>query len=227
MKRNTSDVKVLTIAIVIIIVILEIIYVLNTYDMRAQRDLLESETVSIRLDLSVSDELVTKLKEDALENERYNSELHDKIENMSEILEEYESSYTFVNNYNPTDKEMTILYKIVESEATGQNFESRVNVAHVILNRVESDYFPDSIKKVVFQENQFSPINDNRYYEVIVTKKTIDAVNYAINGDDTTYGSLYFMNRSASDSENVTWFDSNLRFTMRDDSGHEFFTSKY
>lgn len=118
--------------------------------------------------------------------------------------------------------EINLFHKLVESEATGQSFEAKVNVANVVLNRIESKEFPDTIKDVVFQDRQFSVINDGRFYDAVVTNQTVKAVEYAMNNSDTTYGALFFMQESASDSDNVSWFKGKLEFIMVDDSGHSF-----
>ena len=75
-----------------------------------------------------------------------------------------------------SDSEKEILQRIVEAEATGEDLKGRVLVANVIMNRVKSKQFPDTVKGVVFQKNgrsvQFSPTRDGRYWSVKVTKKT-------------------------------------------------------
>lgn len=123
-------------------------------------------------------------------------------------------------------KELQILERIVEAEAGDQTLKGRMMVAHVVLNRVASDEFPDTIKKVVFQKNkstyQFSPIKDGRYYDVKVSKKTKKAVAKAFESSDLTDGALYFMSRSGSSKKNIKWFDSSLtRITSY--GCHEFF----
>lgn len=131
--------------------------------------------------------------------------------------------------YNISDyskKELQILERIVEAEAGDQTLKGRIMVAHVVLNRVASNEFPDSIKKVVFQKNkstyQFSPIKDGRYYDVKISKKTKKAVTKAFESPDLTEGALYFMSRSGSSKKNVKWFDSSLtRITSH--GCHEFF----
>jgi len=136
-------------------------------------------------------------------------------------LIEFERDY-YISNYDITTEEMEILYRIVEAEATGYGFEEKLNVACVILNRVKSDYFTNSIKSVVFQDRQFSPIDDGRYWEVAITNSTIEAVNKALRTDYNAMGALYFMNKAASDKSNVSWFERELTYLFTDGSGHSF-----
>jgi spore germination cell wall hydrolase CwlJ-like protein len=113
-------------------------------------------------------------------------------------------------------KEIEILQTIVEAEATGATIEGKINVANVILNRVESNEFPDTIEEVVFQKTQFSPIMDGRFYKVKITKDTIKACEKAFMEKDTTDGSLYF------DCASNSWASRNKTFVMNDDY-HNFY----
>ena len=75
-----------------------------------------------------------------------------------------------------TQRERSILERIVEAEATDKDEKSKILVANVILNRVRSKEFPNSIESVVFQRAygkvQFSPTADGRYESVRITKST-------------------------------------------------------
>lgn len=103
-----------------------------------------------------------------------------------------------------------ILERIVEAEAGNQTIRGRQMVANVILNRVQSKKFPDTVKEVVFAHRQFSPIQNGRYYQVSVSVKTKKAVEKALKEKDNTKGALYFMYRAGSDKKNVSWFDRDL-----------------
>lgn len=123
-------------------------------------------------------------------------------------------------------EERQILERIVEAEAGDQDLEGRILVANVILNRVHSRHFPDTVKGVVFANRagryQFSPVSNGRYYRVTVSDKTKKAVKQALAGKDLSKGALYFMCRSASDPKNVAWFDRDLT-KVAQHGCHEFF----
>lgn len=119
-------------------------------------------------------------------------------------------------------EERTILERIVEAEAGDQDLKGRILVANVILNRVKSRQFPNSVKGVVFAHNQFSPVRNGRYYSVSVSEKTKKAVRAAQDGVDYSNGALYFMCRSASTPSNVAWFDRALT-KVKEYGCHEFF----
>lgn len=119
-------------------------------------------------------------------------------------------------------EERAILERIVEAEAGDQDIKGRVLVANVIMNRVKSRHFPNTVKGVVFAHRQFSPIQNGSYYRVSVSKKTKEAVRQAMKGKDYSQGALYFMCRRASTPSNVAWFDRALT-KVKEYGCHEFF----
>lgn len=120
----------------------------------------------------------------------------------------------------------TILERIVEAEAGGEDEKGRILVANVVLNRVISKEFPNTIREVVFAHSgrryQFSPVSNGSYYTVHVSKGTKKAVKAALEGEDPSGGALYFMERALADSGNVTWFDRCLTEVQRHGC-HEFY----
>ncbi len=128
-----------------------------------------------------------------------------------------------------TEEDKEVLFRIVEAEATCEDIKGRMLVANVILNRVVSDNFPDSITEVVFQNNgttyQFAPIKDGRYWSVEVSDETIEAVERVLAGEDYSQGALYFAARRLANKKAMSWFDSSLQFLFRH-GVHEFFTDK-
>ncbi len=115
-----------------------------------------------------------------------------------------------------------MLLRIVQAEAGGCDSTGKILVANVIMNRVRSSQFPDNITDVVYERSQFSPVGDGSINRVTVSQDTIECVNRALDGEDHSQGALYFMNRSASYSGNVSWFDRKLTYLFHHD-GHEFF----
>ena len=128
--------------------------------------------------------------------------------------------------YDLTDEELEVLLRIVEAEAGSEDEDGRLLVANVVLNRVESDKFPSTIKDVVFQRDngvtQFSPVSSGRYYKVKISEKTIAAVNRALKGENISQGALYFASRKRAGSSKMRWFDTKLTFLF-EHGGHEFF----
>lgn len=128
--------------------------------------------------------------------------------------------------YNLSDEDREVLLRIVEAEAGGEDEDGRLLVANVVLNRMNSDTFPETVKDVVFQQSngvtQFSPVASGRYYTVEISDKTVAAVERALAGEDISQGALYFASRKWADSSKMAWFDANLTFLFQH-GGHEFF----
>lgn len=128
--------------------------------------------------------------------------------------------------YDLPDSELEVLLRIVEAEAGGEDEDGKLLVANVVLNRVNSDKFPDTVADVVFQEKngvvQFSPVANGSYEKVKISEGTIKAVSRALMGEDISEGALYFAARKYADNEKMKWFDYNLDFLFCH-GGHEFF----
>ena len=124
------------------------------------------------------------------------------------------------------DTELEILYKITEAEGTGQSIESKENIISSIINRVYDSNFPSTIEDIVFQEGQYSPIGDKRYYTVTVTDETKKAVHNVIE-NGVNHDCIYFCNyNNVKSSKLRRWFDNSLEFVFKDDSGHSYYRDK-
>ena len=121
-----------------------------------------------------------------------------------------------------TESDYNVLLRIVQAEAGGCDMKGKILVANVILNRVESDEFPDTITDVVYEKRQFSPVSNGSINRCKVEEETVEAVDRALAGEDYSEGALYFMNRRASSGSNVRWFDTHLDYLFQH-GGHEFF----
>lgn len=128
--------------------------------------------------------------------------------------------------YHLESAELEVLWRIVEAEAGTEDEEGKLLVANVVLNRMDSEAFPDTVTDVVFQRaqgiTQFSPVSNGRYYAVSVSEETKEAVQRALEGENISGGALYFAARAYADSQRMKWFDENLTFLF-EHGGHEFF----
>ena len=131
-----------------------------------------------------------------------------------EVVEEEEKDILNLeyNDYN-------VLLKIVEAEAGGEDLTGKIMVANVILNRVNSDRFPNTVTEVVYQKSQFSPISDGRINTVSISQETLTAVERALSGEDYSDGALYFRSVHC----NSTWFDNRLT-RVAEHGNHIFYT---
>lgn len=94
--------------------------------------------------------------------------------------------------YALSAEELLLLQKIVMAEAEGEPYEGKVAVANVVLNRLRSANFPDTIRNVIYQKHQFSPVANGRMDRVKPSEETIKAVHAALHGEKAVSDDTYF-----------------------------------
>lgn len=106
---------------------------------------------------------------------------------------------TSSSSSSQSSSDLYLLAKCVHAEARGEPYAGQVGVAAVILNRVKSSKFPNSIAGVIYQPWAFTSVADGQInYEPDTT--AYNAARDAMNGWDPTYGCLFFYNPSTSTS---------------------------
>lgn len=128
--------------------------------------------------------------------------------------------------YVITAEDYDSLLRIVEAEASGEDETGRLLVANVVLNRVRSAAFPNTVSEVVYQRKngkaQFSPVYTGKIARVTVSDATRAAVARALTGEDVSEGALYFVNPTLADAGNLKWFREHLTLLFAY-HGHEFY----
>lgn len=97
------------------------------------------------------------------------------------------------------------LAHIIMAEAEGESFTGKRLVADAVLNRVDSDLFPDSIESVIFQPYQFSCIKDGRYDKVAdrITEECYKAARLEYYADERLDGGVLYFNSGSSSKNGV------------------------
>lgn len=118
-----------------------------------------------------------------------------------------------------SEAETSILLKIAMAEAEGEGVQGKALVMLVVMNRVESEEFPDSVSKVVFQTGQFSPVQDGgRYWDAEPDQECYRALHMIqYEGWDKSEGALYFCATGSSD-----WMEDNTKL-LYTAGGHTFY----
>ena len=98
-----------------------------------------------------------------------------------------------------SNNDLYLLAKCVYAEARGESYVGQVAVAAVILNRVESDKFPNTIAGVIYQPYAFTAVSDGQI-NLVPEQTAHNAARDALNGWDPTYGSLYYFNPATATS---------------------------
>lgn len=92
-----------------------------------------------------------------------------------------------------SNNDLYLLAKCVYAEARGESYTGQVAVAAVILNRVKSADFPNTIAGVIYQPWAFTAVNDGQI-NLKPNQTAYNAARDALNGWDPTYGALYYYN---------------------------------
>lgn len=102
---------------------------------------------------------------------------------------------------SPEDYEL--LARLVHAEAGSESIQSQIGVVNVVLNRVRSSEFPNSIRAVIYQKYQFSPVANGSINKP-ATKKNYEAVKRAIAGESSVGDCVYFW-ADYVDKNNSLW----------------------
>lgn len=94
-------------------------------------------------------------------------------------------------DYRPTDDEMDLFVRVVSAEAPNEPLEGQIAVAAVIINRVLSSQFPDTIRDVLLAPNQFCVISNGQVNRPVVDGAE-EAVRRALAGEDPSLGAYFF-----------------------------------
>lgn len=128
------------------------------------------------------------------------------IEYQPESVETEKPALIHSRDWGIEDAE--ILLRIAMAEAEGEGVEGKAYVMLVVLNRVWSDGFPGTIVEVVFQEGQFTPVNDEgRYWNVTPDEECYEAYDMILHGWDESEGALYFCTSGGS-----SWVEQNREY---------------
>lgn len=95
--------------------------------------------------------------------------------------------------------EMDMMARIIYSEARGEPYIGQVAVGAVVMNRIRSPQFPDTIAGVIFQPGAFTAVDDGQYW-LTPGKTAYLAAWDAVRGWDPTGGSLYYFNPDTATS---------------------------
>lgn len=98
-----------------------------------------------------------------------------------------------------SSNDLYLLAKCVYAEARGEPYTGQVAVAAVILNRVESASFPNTISGVIYQKGAFTAVTDGQI-NLTPDSTAYKAAQDALNGWDPTYGCIYYYNPATATS---------------------------
>lgn len=109
------------------------------------------------------------------------------------------------------DGDLDLLARVIYAEARGEPFQGQVAVGAVVLNRLKSPEFPNTIRGVIYQSGQFSSVDDGQI-NLTPNSTSYQAAREALRGNDPSRGALYFYN---PDKAKTLWWLSTREITVR------------
>lgn len=110
----------------------------------------------------------------------------------------YTSSSSSSSSANNSSN-LNLLARLVYGEARGEPYTGQVAVAAVVLNRVKSSSFPNTVSGVIYQAGAFSVVSDGQI-NLTPDQTAYNAARDALNGWDPSYGSIYYFNPNTATS---------------------------
>jgi len=104
------------------------------------------------------------------------------------------------NHAGVSANDMKLMANAVYGESRGEPYEGQVAVAAVILNRVKSPEFPNTVSGVIFQPGAFTAVSDGQIW-LTPNETAAKAVRDALSGWDPTDGCLYYFNPATATSK--------------------------
>ena len=109
--------------------------------------------------------------------------------------ENVENTSVFAASKSSTTSDLQLMARAINGEARGEPYEGQVAVGAVILNRVKSSKFPNTIAGVIYQSGAFTAVADGQINVPIAQGSTVlKAAQDAMNGWDPTGGAIYYFN---------------------------------
>lgn len=174
-------------------------------DTKNKKQQMSTVIASTQNDIGASDKNISDAKElskdyeEEIEKQKaYEAKLEEQkakedAARMEEIKQQEEEG---ANGADVTAQEgdLELLAALIQCESEGEPYEGKLAVGSVVLNRVASSYFPNTIVGVIYQSGQFSPVASGRFATVLsqgANATCIQAAQEVLNGN-ITINALYF-----------------------------------
>ena len=113
------------------------------------------------------------------------------------IMSSSSSSSGSSSSTNSNSSNVNLLARLIYGEARGESYTGQVAVGAVVLNRVKSSSFPNTISGVIYQSGAFDAVSDGQI-NLTPDSTAKKAAQDALNGWDPSYGAIYYFNPSTA-----------------------------
>ena len=109
----------------------------------------------------------------------------------------YSSNSSSSSSTTSNSSNLNLLSRLIYGEARGEPYTGQVAVGAVVLNRVKSSSFPNTISGVIYQSGAFDVVRDGQI-NLTPNDTARKAAQDAMNGWDPSYGAIYYFNPSTA-----------------------------
>jgi N-acetylmuramoyl-L-alanine amidase len=109
-------------------------------------------------------------------------------------------TWSKLKKFSLNQYEMDMMARLIHSEARGESYTGQVAVGAVVMNRIQSPKFPNTIRSVVFERGAFTAVDDGQYW-LKPDRTAYKAAFDAVRGWDPTRNSLYYFNPKTATSK--------------------------
>lgn len=151
-------------------------------------------------------------------------DLQGEIESNKKMIQELEAEnqslegvrLNIINSvgYFPNDYERGLLERLVECEAGAESMEGKIAVANVVLNRVKSERYPNSIHEVIYATNQFQPVGTGIIDSKVASAESKEAVKRAFMGERVVPDNVVSFWASWLDKSHPMWDSVDILTTI-------------
>lgn len=194
----------------------ENISTLNSNEATKEEGITETKQIALNVKSSVDEHLLAVKK--AKEQQELEKQAALKAQQEAEARKQAASQAAKADSVKVTAYERDLLERLVEAEAGGEPYEGKLAVATVVINRVKSNQFPNTIHGVIYQKNQFSPV-ENGAINRKASAESKRAVSQVVDEGYRSFSSdvLYFLNPNIATSK---WIVKNRTFVKTIGSHH-------
>ena len=115
--------------------------------------------------------------------------------------ENLKNNKTMASSAGSSTSDLQLMARAINGEARGESYEGQVAVGAVIMNRVKSSSFPNTIAGVIYEPGAFTAVSDGQINHPIAESSTVyKAAQDALNGWDPTNGCIYYFNPNTATS---------------------------
>ena len=181
---------------------------------------LEKEVVEIKLILSEQGADILSIQNALNQHKDATSKINiDKLESEVAQLRKRIDDGKLIYKYNLSESDIDLLERLVEAEAGSEPYAGKIAVANVVFNRIDSDKYPNTLKDVIYQKNQFEVVNLGTIDTKIPSEETKQAVREALRGKTTVPKDTVIFWASYLNKSHAIWSNCKITATI---GGHHF-----